>query len=133
MQEKEEPKGFKKAELKAKKLLENKEQLKELLGSAQKKAKRKKEQMKSVWVDLQTLLCLLKAWKKGQYKEVPWRTILYAATAICYFVNPIDLIPDFIPITGFLDDITIITFVINSLKEDLNRFLAWEEKNESEE
>jgi len=123
---KEEPKGFKKAEGKAKELLKSKQKLKQLISSAHKKGKEKKEKLKSVWSDFQTLLRLLRAYRNKEYNEIPWRTILYAATAVLYFVTPFDLIPDFIPLTGFLDDITVITFVIGSIQEDLQKFKAWE-------
>jgi len=122
------PRGFKKAEAKAKGLLGNQKKLKELVHSAQKKSATKKEQLKSVWKDFQTLLRLLKAWKNKEYNQTPWKTILYASTAILYFVNPFDLIPDFIPLAGFIDDITIISFVIGSIKEDLEKFIKWEEE-----
>jgi uncharacterized membrane protein YkvA (DUF1232 family) len=126
-----EPKGFKKAEKKTKELLGNKKKLAELIASAQKKGKAKREKLKGVWTDFHTLLRLLKAYRSKKYSEVPWRTILYAATAIFYFVSPLDLIPDFIPLTGFLDDITVITFVIGSIQEDLQKFKSWElEQNE---
>ncbi len=46
--------------------------------------------------------------------------------AIVYFVSPIDLIPDFIPIVGYIDDVFIIGLVIRSVKADLDRFLLWE-------
>jgi len=38
-------------------------------------------------------------------------------TAIAYAISPIDLIPDFIPVLGYLDDVLIVpTFVILALK-----------------
>ena len=126
--EDEEPKGFKRAEKKAKELLGNEEKLNSLLNNAKNKSKKKSKQLKSVWSEFQTLLRLLKAYWKKDYRETPWRTILYATAAIIYFVNPLDLIPDFIPMTGLLDDISIITFVISSIKTDLDKFKTWEEE-----
>lgn len=126
--EEEQPKGFKRAEKKAKELLGNQEKLDSLIKSAKEKSKKKSKQLKSVWNEFQTLLRLLKAYWKKEYRETPWRTILYATAALIYFVNPLDLIPDFIPMTGLLDDISIITFVISSIKTDLDKFKEWEEE-----
>lgn len=123
---KKQPKGFKKAEARAKSFLDNQEKLKALLSSGQKKSAKNKQKLKSVWKDFQTLFRLLKAWQKKEYTTIPWKTILYASTAILYFVNPFDLVPDFLPITGFLDDITIITYVLQSIKKDLDKFVQWE-------
>ncbi|MEQ8623499.1 MAG: YkvA family protein [Vicingaceae bacterium] len=126
--EEEQPKGFKRAEKKAKELLGNQEKLDSLIKSAKEKSKKKSKQLKSVWNEFQTLLRLLKAYWKKEYRETPWRTILYATAALIYFVNPLDLIPDFIPMTGLLDDISIITFVISSIKTDLDKFKEWEKE-----
>ena len=128
MTQEKEPQGFHKAKKKTEALLENEEKLNSLLIAAKKKAVRKKQNLKAVWNDFQTLLRLVKAWWKKEYTEVPWNTILYAASAIFYFVSPVDLIPDFIPITGLLDDVTVITFVAKSLKGDLTKFKEWENK-----
>lgn len=127
------PLGFRNAEGKAEKVLSNKEKLKATLTAAIAKAFNQKEKLKSVWDDFQTLFRLINAWLKKEYTEVPWKTILYAVTAVIYFLNPLDLVPDYIPITGLIDDISIIGFVINSIKKDLNLFLDWEKKQNIEE
>lgn len=126
-EDKKEPNGFAKAKQKTEALLENKEKLSKMIVDAKDKANSKKEKLKDVWSDLQTLLRLVQAWWKKDYQEIPWKTILYAASALVYFVSPLDFIPDFIPIAGFLDDITVITFVVGSIKKDIVKFKEWEE------
>jgi len=39
---------------------------------------------------------------------VPWYAKAFAACIVAYAFSPIDLIPDFIPILGYLDDIVLI-------------------------
>ena len=123
-----EPRGFKRTKKQAEELLENNEKLKTLLSSASEKAKTKQKSLKDVWNNFQTLLRLVKAWWKKEYTEIPWQTILYATAAILYFVSPFDLIPDFIPLTGFIDDVSVITFVVNSIRKDIKKFEAWEKE-----
>lgn len=40
--------------------------------------------------------------------RVPWYAKLLAACVAAYALSPIDLIPDFIPVLGFLDDLLIV-------------------------
>ena len=44
------------------------------------------------------------------YKDprVPWFAKLFAACVIAYALSPIDLIPDFIPVLGYLDDLILL-------------------------
>jgi uncharacterized membrane protein YkvA (DUF1232 family) len=44
------------------------------------------------------------------YKDprVPWYAKAFAACVVAYAISPIDLIPDFIPVLGYLDDLIII-------------------------
>ena len=120
------PRGFTKAEQKAKGLLNNSKKIKNLINTATKKAVSSQQKLQSVWNDLQTLFRLLNAWRTGEYSVIPWKSILYIATALLYLVNPLDVIPDFIPFTGLVDDVSIINFVVNAIKTDLDKFLEWE-------
>lgn len=44
------------------------------------------------------------------YKDprVPWHAKIFAACVVGYAFSPIDLIPDFIPILGYLDDLLLV-------------------------
>jgi uncharacterized membrane protein YkvA (DUF1232 family) len=46
-------------------------------------------------------------------------------TAFVYFLSPLDLVPDFIPMLGFADDIALMTFVFNSVSEEIEKFETW--------
>ncbi len=76
--------------------------------------------------DLLTLLRLVRAWATRRYRDVPWKTLLYVVGALVYFVAPVDLVPDFFPAIGYVDDVAVITAVVNTLQSDLDAFRAWE-------
>jgi uncharacterized membrane protein YkvA (DUF1232 family) len=62
----------------------------------------------------------LKAWAKALKRDVmtlwfamkhpqtPWHARVFAAALTAYALSPIDLIPDFIPVLGYLDDLIIV-------------------------
>lgn len=44
--------------------------------------------------------------------ETPWYAKALAALTVAYALSPIDLIPDFVPILGYLDDILIVPLLV---------------------
>lgn len=118
----ESPRGFKSAKKKADEIVDDIERLNWLLQQAISKAQKQKQKILGVWEDLLMLIELVKAYTKGEYRNIPWKSILYAIAAIIYFVNPLDIVPDFIFGIGYLDDATVIAFVINAIRNELERF-----------
>ncbi len=48
------------------------------------------------------------AWLAARDPRVPWLARLLAIAVAAYALSPIDLIPDFIPVLGWLDDLVIV-------------------------
>ncbi|WP_375562199.1 YkvA family protein [Bernardetia sp. OM2101] len=74
-----------------------------------------------------TLLRLIRALYKKEYKDFPWGSLVKATATIIYLVSPLDLIPDFIPFVGMMDDFALISWTIGSLSDDIRDFENWEE------
>ncbi|MGX5736419.1 YkvA family protein [Bosea thiooxidans] len=47
-------------------------------------------------------------WIAGRDRRTPWHAKAVAAAVAAYALSPIDLIPDVIPILGYLDDLLIV-------------------------
>jgi uncharacterized membrane protein YkvA (DUF1232 family) len=69
---------------------------------------------------------LLRAYAQGEYREIPWKSLLLIVAAILYFINPIDIIPDLMPLVGLTDDFAVLFLVYKSIGTDIDKFLEWE-------
>jgi len=122
----EDPKGFRAAQTRAQSYTQDKTKARRLVENAISKAYRNREHLKGVWDNLMSLCRMIRAWSKGEYKTLPWKTIVMALAAMLYFLDPLDLVPDFIPGVGYIDDALVLGFVIRSIQADLARFMEWE-------
>jgi uncharacterized membrane protein YkvA (DUF1232 family) len=77
-------------------------------------------------------LQMLKDYKTKAYSNLPWRTIALVAAAILYFINPFDIIPDFIPFLGYTDDALAFAAVFKSAQSDLFEYCKWKGYNTEE-
>ena len=78
---------------------------------------------------LNVLTRLTKAWRNKEYTEVSYVTVFLSVAILLYFVSPIDLVPDFIPIVGGLDDVLLLGFLLKMIDKEIERFLTWEKEN----
>ncbi|KAB7732635.1 DUF1232 domain-containing protein [Rudanella paleaurantiibacter] len=79
---------------------------------------------------LSLLTRLLKAYASGEYREIPWKTLLRMLAVLIYFVSPIDFIPDLLPVIGLTDDIALLMWLFSSVKDDLEKFAQWESRKD---
>jgi uncharacterized membrane protein YkvA (DUF1232 family) len=121
----EKPQQFDQAVGQARVFARQKEKVRVLVASAKRKARRHREAIRDFQESLTTLFRLIHAWLTGRYR-VPLSTLIFALAAVIYFLNPYDLIPDRIPVFGFLDDAAVVAYVIGAKRGDIGRFLAWE-------
>lgn len=127
--------AFDKARRKATELLNDREKVFNLLDRAigQISSASNSTKLQEISLKLQALIRMIRAYFRKEYDDIPWQTLLLALTAVVYFLNPFDAIPDIIPLLGFTDDIAIITAIFASVSHDIERFLAWESGKEDDE
>ena len=80
-----------------------------------------------LWADLPLLVRLLRAWKNGSYRGLSVRTLAVLVAGLLYVLSPIDLVPDFIPGIGLIDDAAVLMLLLHALAQDLAAFRAWEQ------
>lgn len=117
--------------MRADKIFNNNERLLNLLKASSEKLKdiNLNKVKESKFIDrIKVIGRMVRAYKSGQYRDIQLQNILLMVAALLYFVTPIDLIPDFIPITGFVDDFTVVVWVYSRLKEEVDKFVLWEKQ-----
>ena len=88
-------------------------------------ALRNPPRLKAVLDELRAMLDLLQASATGAYHGLSKANLLLIAGAVVYFLMPTDLLPDFIFGAGYVDDAMVITWVITTAREELDRFKRW--------
>ena len=84
--------------------------------------------------DLITMTQLLSDCTRGIYEKLPRWTVFGILAALFYAFSTIDLILDFIPLAGFLDDAAVIGLVLElGLARDLMQYRDWKNQRRSEE
>ena len=72
---------------------------------------------------------MVKDFKSRTYTDVPWRTMALIIVALLYFLNPLDLIPDLLPVLGLTDDAIAFASIFKSLQVDLRNYCVWKGYN----
>ena len=67
----------------------------------------------------------LKDYRKGKYQEIPYKSIVAITGALLYIVSPWDIIPDYLPIIGQLDDLLVLALAWRMVAEDIKRYARW--------
>lgn len=70
---------------------------------------------------------LLIDYKSGKYRDVPWKFIAAVGFSFAYLIWPIDVIPDFIPIVGYIDDVAVFGLVLAGFKSEIETYKIWKE------
>ena len=76
--------------------------------------------------DGRALVRMARASVSGRYRRLPRRSLVAVVAGLIYFLDPLDAIPDVIPLIGFLDDAAVLAWVIARVRRDLDEFLVWE-------
>lgn len=124
---------FKRAKEKAKLIIDQRERVVLLLKqfSDKLRAVEGNKKIQAVSGKLKLFGRLIRAYVDGSYRHISGKAILSVLAAVIYFVNPFDLFPDFTPILGLTDDVSVLLWVYNSISDELEKFKQWENSKTS--
>lgn len=57
--------------------------------------------------------------------SMSWQSKGAVIVALLYFINPLDIVPDFIPVIGYIDDAFIVSVVVNALAKEIDSYITF--------
>lgn len=119
--------AFRKASTDAKSYAEDPKRLRKLFEDAVEKINHiPRGPFAETWPYLMAMIRLIRAYHRGEYRDISPRNLLTLVAAIIYFVSPFDVIPDWVPVFGHIDDAFVVSLALKSVRGDLDTFMAWE-------
>lgn len=79
--------------------------------------------------DGKLLLALVRDYWEKNYREIPYWAISAIVFSLLYVFSPVDLVPDFIPFLGFVDDGLIVALCLRMIEKDLHKYKDWKLKS----
>jgi len=74
---------------------------------------------------LELALDVLSDHLSGECPQIPYSTISLLAAAVCYYYDELDVIPDFLPGIGKLDDAAVMAMACQLAVDGLRRYCDW--------
>lgn len=88
----------------------------------------KQERLKVHFSDFKVLFSMLRDYTTRRYTQVPWYIISSIGAALLYVILPLDLMPDFIPFIGYLDDATVLAICLKLVHKEILDYKVWKEE-----
>jgi uncharacterized membrane protein YkvA (DUF1232 family) len=96
------------------------------------KQKASRGPLKKMMSDIMLMVALIIDYWWGLYVRTPWWTISAILVALLWILNPLDLVPDAIPLFGLLDDAAVVAIVMAMTEQDLADYKAWKQARRTE-
>lgn len=81
------------------------------------------ETLREYMNNIKNYFMMLKDFVTGKYKNIPVGTISAIIGTLLYVLSPVDLIPDLIPVVGFLDDAAVLALCVKLTQYDVDQYL----------
>lgn len=65
------------------------------------------------------------------HRSIPLREQIIIGGCLLYVVSPLDIIPDVIPLVGWLDDAALLSWAYKNAKKQVEQYLEWRKENKN--
>lgn len=81
-----------------------------------------------VLANIPLTVSLVKSFIGKEYTEVPVRVIVTLVSSFIYIVKRKDLVPDYIPVVGYVDDVSVLGFALKFCEPELEAYRQWRDE-----
>ena len=78
------------------------------------------------------MVSLVRSYVKKEYRDIPIGSLIAIVSALIYFVSPIDIVPDSIPVLGYFDDAAVVAACWKLVDTDVVEYVKWRKDNNKE-
>lgn len=78
--------------------------------------------------NIPVMVSLVRSFAKKEYTDIPIGSIIAITSALIYFVSPIDIVPDSIPLIGYIDDAAVVAVCWKLVESDVKEYVKWREE-----
>ena len=78
------------------------------------------------WPYLLAMVRLIRDYHRAEYRDITAPKLITIISTIIYFVSPFDVLPDYLPVLGHIDDAFVVSLALKSVRAELEAFMAWE-------
>jgi uncharacterized membrane protein YkvA (DUF1232 family) len=78
--------------------------------------------------DGKLLVAVVQDYWTGKYRKLPWGAVAAIVFTLIYVLNPLDLVPDVLPIIGEVDDAAVFAACLFLVERDLLAYKQWKQE-----
>lgn len=75
------------------------------------------------------LVSMVRSYASKEYTDLPLGTMIAIVSALIYFLSPIDLIPDSVPVLGYADDAAVLAACLTMVRSDVDDYKSWRDNH----
>lgn len=116
--------ALKRGHAEAEEILQNADKMELFLQRLEKKLKEIPKVGKML-SSVPVLVSMVKSYVKKEYTKIPVGTLVAIISALLYLISGLDIIPDVVPVVGFVDDAAVIAFCAKMVSDDIQEYINW--------
>jgi len=75
------------------------------------------------------LISMVRSYIRKEYTNISWASVVLTVSALIYVLSPIDIIPDGVPVLGYIDDTIVLIVCLTYIDVEVREYIEWRKDN----